>query len=119
MTAAQKGAFGEKLAAAYYKKAGYKLLAANYRTRFGEVDLIVQKGGMYVFAEVKTRGANSPSRPAELVGKGKQQRLILAAQKYLQENNLAEPFTRFDVVEVIFDTTEKPSLTCLENAFGV
>lgn len=119
MTAAQKGAFGEKLAAAYYKKAGYKLLAANYRTRLGEVDLILQKSEVYIFAEVKTRGANSPARPAEWVDKGKQQRLILAAQKYLQENNLPEPFMRFDVVEVVFDAKGKPAITCLENAFGV
>lgn len=55
MDAKELGRKGEALARRYYEKNGYTVLEMNYRTRMGEVDVIAQKGGLYVFCEVKAR----------------------------------------------------------------
>lgn len=113
-----RGKRGECLAASHYRRAGYEVLEANYRTRQGEIDLIAQKGNLLVFAEVKTRDENSIAQPREFVTAQKQRRLILAAQHYLLRNTaLAECFMRFDVVEVVLPQKGKPRVRCVENAF--
>jgi len=79
---------------------GCDILAANYRTRFGEIDLIAADGAYLAIVEVKTRAKNAMILPREAVDHKKQQKIILAAQQYLAEGptNL-QP--RFDVIEVI------------------
>ena len=79
---------------------GYLLLNHNYRTRMGELDLILYKDGTLVFAEVKTRAGRQLSTPAAAVDPHKQQRLLRAAQTYLQNSPYADAPVRFDVVEV-------------------
>ena len=69
------GHTGEAVAAKYYIRRGYLLLNHNYRTRMGELDLILYKDGGVVFAEVKTRRSAGFARPAEAVDFRKQQRL--------------------------------------------
>lgn len=114
---AQTGARGEALAAEYYKANGYTLLAANYHCRQGELDLVLQKDDTYVFCEVKTRSHTSLALPREWVTPKKQQRVIMAAQTWLQNQNLADVPCRFDVVEVIFQKDGSHTLNCIENAF--
>lgn len=92
---------GEAVAAKYYRQRGWLLLNHNYRTRMGEIDLIVYKENTLVFAEVKTRTGHMLDRPAAAVDARKQQRLILAAQQYLQNSPYREATVRFDVVEVV------------------
>ena len=58
---------GEAIAAEYYRQKGYLLLGHNYRTRMGEIDLILYKDGTIVFAEVKTRAGRMISQPASAV----------------------------------------------------
>ena len=94
------GKKGEALAAKYYIQRGYLLLNHNYRTRMGELDLILYKDGQLVFAEVKTRAGRMLDTPASAVDAHKQRRLILAAQYYLQHSPYADASIRFDVVEV-------------------
>lgn len=94
------GSRGEAIAAQYYRQRGYLLLNHNYRTRMGELDLILYKDGMVIFAEVKTRTGRPLAAPADAVGPQKRQRLILAAQLYLQRSPYADAPVRFDVVEV-------------------
>ena len=77
---------GEAIAAKYYQQRGWLLLNHNYRTRMGEIDLILYKENTLVFAEVKTRAGTMLDRPAAAVDARKQQRLILAAQQYLQRS---------------------------------
>ena len=74
------GRKGEALAAKYYMRRGYLLLNHNYRTRMGELDLVLYKDGQLVFAEVKTRAGRMLDVPAAAVDARKQRRLILAAQ---------------------------------------
>ena len=73
------GRKGEALAAKYYMRRGYLLLNHNYRTRMGELDLVLYKDGQLVFAEVKTRAGRMLDAPAAAVDARKQRRLILAA----------------------------------------
>lgn len=94
------GRKGEAIAARYYRQRGYLLLRHNYRTRMGEIDLILYKEGTVVFAEVKTRAGHMLAPPASAVDTYKQQRLLLTAQFYLQNSPYADAMVRFDVVEV-------------------
>ena len=117
MSGRATGDFGEHLALRYYQQRGYTRLAANFRCRMGEVDLIVQApDGTLVFAEVKTRNQGAPGLPRDAVTPAKQRRLVLAAKHYLALNGLSDPFLRFDVVEVILDG-KNHSINCIENAF--
>lgn len=96
----ETGQKGEAVAARYYQQRGYLLLNHNYRTRMGELDLVLYKDGMVIFAEVKTRTGNFQAAPADAVGPQKRHRLILAAQHYLQHSPYGDAPVRFDVVEV-------------------
>ena len=97
MDARTLGAYGESLAAAYYRKQGFEIITANYRTRMGEVDLIVSNGKLLIFVEVKarSRGALAPGRCA--VTKSKQRRVIAAAKAYLASHPEWDCAMRFDV----------------------
>lgn len=110
------GAKGEAIAAKYYQKNGYLLLNHNYRTRMGELDLILYKDGGIVFAEVKTRTNSRKAAPAEAVDARKQHRLIAAAQLYLQRSPYADAPARFDVVEVI-PSERGWQVHCIRDAF--
>lgn len=96
------GKKGEKLALQYLKKQGYKLLKQNYRTPFGEADIIMQDGEETVFVEVKTRTGDDYGAPREAVGSVKQQRYYKIAECYWLKTRV-EPNARFDVVEVYAD----------------
>lgn len=97
-----RGQMGERYAAQYLRTQGYEILTANYRTRFGEIDLIVQNDAYICFTEVKARSADCWATPAAAVDVSKQQKLAKAAMQYLQENQTQRQ-PRFDVVEVIFN----------------
>ena len=77
------GAWGETVAAEFLRKKKYKLLAAGYRTRFGEIDLIARKGRFLAFVEVKLRSSGSIGLPREFVDSKKQARLRLTASAWL------------------------------------
>ena len=107
---------GEALAAKYYMRRGYLLLNHNYRTRMGELDLVLYKDGQLVFAEVKTRAGRMLDAPAAAVDARKQRRLILAAQYYLQHSPYADASIRFDVVEVT-PAGDAWQIHCIPDAF--
>ena len=113
---ASLGRRGEAVAAKYYQQRGYLLLAHNYRTRMGELDLVLYKEGTVVFAEVKTRAGLQKGTPAEAVDARKRRRLVLAAQQYLQNSLYADCPARFDVVEVL-PGTGGWRVHCIRDAF--
>lgn len=91
-----KGAWGEKAARLYLEKRGWHTAATNFRTRFGEIDIIAENAQYVIFAEVKTR-KNARYGPAcEAVTPAKQAKIIVAAQAWLQEHP-TEKQPRFDV----------------------
>ena len=113
------GAWGESLAAEYLRKKHYRIVAAGYRSRFGEIDLIVENRKFLVFVEVKLRKTDSFALAREYVNGPKQNRIRTTAEIYLSENPTAlQP--RFDVIEIYAPqgvTTAKPVINHLEDAF--
>lgn len=113
------GAWGEELAAQYLKKKRYRLLASGYRSRFGEIDLIVCNRTYLVFVEVKLRKSAAFARAAEYVDRRKQDRIRKTAAIYLAENPTPlQP--RFDVIEVYTPdglATAHPEIHHMEDAF--
>ena len=116
-----KGAAGEVLAARFLRDKGYEITHANYRCRFGEIDIIARDGPYIVFVEVKTRRADALYAPEEAVTRAKQLRLIKRAGYFLlDETEEGQP--RFDVIEVVLrpdDPLTAAEIRHLENAFGM
>ena len=113
------GAWGESLAAAYLKRKRYKLIAAGYRCRFGEIDLIVSNRKYLVFVEVKLRKSDNFASPREFVDAYKQERLRKTAAMYLAEHE-TNLLCRFDVIEIYAPQgsgTVDPEIVHLEDAF--
>ncbi len=111
-----KGKVWEIEAANYLRKKKYKLLAANYTTRFGEIDLICQYKKYLCFIEVKQRDCNSIAQAKEFVDTNKQNRIIKSAQLYIAKYNPnLQP--RFDIVEIYTQDNKIKSIKHLENAF--
>jgi putative endonuclease len=89
----------EQRACVELERAGLKLLARNYGTRHGELDLVMRDGNTVVFVEVRYRKSASHGDAATSVTAGKQSRLILAAQHWLAAHpQHAQRACRFDVI---------------------
>ena len=113
------GAWGERVAANYLQKKRYSLVAANFRSRFGEIDLIVKNRKYLVFVEVKLRKSAAFADAKDFVDLRKQERLRTTAEVYLSQfPTTLQP--RFDVIEVYAPEgveTKKPVINHLEDAF--
>lgn len=113
------GRWGEALAAEYLRKRRYEIVAANYRSRFGEIDLIARNKKYLVFAEVKLRKSGSFASAREYVDRYKQDRIRVTASMYLSQNpTILQP--RFDVIEIYAPEgpeTKKPTIEHMEDAF--
>lgn len=110
------GLLGEVLALDFLKQNGFKIIKRNYRTRFGEVDIIARDKDTFCFIEVKARKNNKFGLPQEAVSLNKQRHIARAAIWFLKENKLTERKARFDVVSVVYREGE-PEVTLLKNAF--
>lgn len=113
------GKRGEALAWNFLRKQGYSLLEKNYRTPFGEVDLIARKGKVLVFIEVKTRRDHRFGAPAEAVDWRKRQKLIQVAQNFLQEKGLENQAARFDILSIMWDGIQEPRFELTPDAFSL
>lgn len=113
------GRWGESQVADWLRAKGFRLLAAGYRCRFGEIDLIAADKQYICFTEVKLRRSAGFAQAREFVDKRKQERLRLTAEHYLLEHpSSLQP--RFDVAEVYAPegvSTKNPRINYLENAF--
>ena len=113
------GAWGEALAASYLQKKKYQILAAGYRCRYGEIDLIAVYKKYLVFVEVKLRKNDRFANAMDFVDSHKQNRLRTTAEFYLSQNP-TDLQPRFDVVEIYAPEgtdTKKPVIHHLEDAF--
>ena len=101
------------MAERFLKNIGYGILERNFRTRFGEIDIIAKDNGSYVFVEVKTRkDEDGFGRPQLAVNKFKQRHLALAAITYIKKESLNSDY-RFDVIAICRDKIEH-----IKNAFS-
>lgn len=116
----RRGNRGEAAVAAYLRRRRYRLVASQYRCRFGEIDLIARSPeGILCFIEVKTRRGADFAQALEAVTPAKQRRLRSAAQMYLVQTGW-EGVCRFDVAEVYPGEGEdwsRPRIHYMENAF--
>ena len=113
------GAWGEAISAKYLEKKHYQVIAANYRCRFGEIDLIACNKKYLVFVEVKLRKNDDFALAREFVDHQKQDRLRTTAQIYLAQNP-TELQPRFDVIEIYAPDgtlTKTPKIYHMEDAF--
>lgn len=94
------GKFGENIATLYLLFHGYTILDRNFRSRFGEIDIIARKRNLIVFVEVKARGKKSLATPGSYVDEIKQQKIIKTAQLYILYKKIDGAEMRFDVIEV-------------------
>ncbi len=99
----QKGRLGEELAGKYLAAKGFRILESNYRYSRAEIDLIAQHGDQMVFVEVKTRSGNYSGDPESSVGNRKEEMMAMAADHYMNENDL-ETEVRFDIVSILLKT---------------
>ena len=113
------GSWGESLAADYLRKKHYKLIATNFRCRYGEIDLIICNQKFLVFVEVKLRKSDRFAAAFEHVDIRKQQRIRTTAEYFLSEYQ-TELQPRFDVIEIYAPNgvlTTKPVIHHMEDAF--
>lgn len=120
-TAVSIGNIGEEAAVQAIKKRGYKIIARNYRTKMGEIDIIAKDGEYTVFVEVRLRKSNNFGSPADTIDRRKQQKIIKAAQLYAVKNNIYDAPMRFDAVLINADTDGKKlvntEIEIIKNAF--
>ena len=110
------GKKGEEEAHNWLRKEGYKVLARNYKTRLGEIDIIAKDKDTVCFIEVKARGSDRFGLPQEAVSRAKQDRIARVAMGFLKENNLLTQEARFDIVSVIYSKSSC-ELELIKNAF--
>lgn len=89
-------------------RAGYTILARNWRGGGGEIDRIALDRDVLVFVEVRARTRVRHGRPAATVGHAKQRKVVRAALAYRRPPRLRIGGQRFDVVEVVFDREGRP-----------
>ncbi|MDQ7028935.1 MAG: YraN family protein [Ardenticatenia bacterium] len=98
------GALGERLAASHLRRRGYRILDRNWRSPAGEVDIVAQHDGDYVFVEVKTRRGRAFGSPEEAVTSRKVERLCAVAEAWLADHvGDAAVNWRIEVVAVELD----------------
>ena len=112
------GAWGEDQAVLFLQRLGFKIVARNFMTPVGEVDIIARTKKELVFIEVKTRRSNAYGTPAEAVGPRKQRQIIRAAQWYLvDQKSRLQP--RFDVIGVMPITEGRVDIEHFPAAFDL
>jgi putative endonuclease len=94
------GRFGEAIALNYLEKNGYTIQACNWRSPYGEIDIITLRDGVVVFIEVKTRASSSLGPPEISVTLRKQQHMRQAAEYYIQQHPEITADWRIDLITV-------------------
>ena len=108
-----KGNKGENLAVKFLQEKGYKILTRNFRSHFGEIDIIAEKDGITIFVEVKFREGNSYGKPNEAVSNQKIKKIIKTANFWIAKIGEEIP-CRFDVITISSDKIKH-----IENAFTI
>jgi putative endonuclease len=113
------GMQGEELACSELRRRGYAILARRYRTRFGEIDIVSERGGTLVFVEVKARRTRRYGEASAAIPFWKRRRLAAMALDYQAWTGRLTTRCRFDVVAIDGFGTKRMSIRVIENAFWV
>lgn len=110
------GTEGELLAKTYLEGKDYEILDQNWIFKKAEIDLIAYKNSMLIFVEVKTRSKRSFAEPEDFVSQEKRRLMALAAEEYIHLMD-HQYEVRFDIISILFDTSGKPVIRHIEDAF--
>ena len=110
----KKGKIGEKIARKYLTSIGMTIICSNYKTKFGEIDIIAKLENQIIFVEVKSRMSKNYGLACEAVDYKKISKITSVAKYYLLTNNLKNCEIRFDVLEIYFC---EQKINHIENAF--
>lgn len=116
------GKRAEQMVAETLRKNGAIISKMNYRSRYGEIDIVAETHKYLIFVEVKLRKKNSLVSPRQAVDPHKQRRIILTAKDYILKSQSSEALkVRFDVAEVVYDIDLSDNITYkinyIKNAF--
>jgi len=110
------GKEGEKIAAIYLEKNGYRIIEVNFRCPIGEIDIVAKEKDDLVFVEVKTRKSIALGYPEQAVGIRKQKKMSQLALWYMQKRKIADTNARFDVVAITL-IPDNNEVRLIQNAF--
>jgi putative endonuclease len=113
------GAHGEAAASEHLEAIGYRILARNYRCRFGEIDIIAADGEVLVFVEVKTRSPSRYGLPRDAVTAAKRRKFARTASHYMMQHLEGECAYRADIVEVAVLRGAVAAVRHLKGAFSI
>ena len=94
---------GEELACYVMKERGYEIIARNYITKLGEIDIIAYKDGVLVFCEVKTRLAGPYGDGREAVNIRKQSKTRKCAEIFMMSTGISYDYCEFHVIEITIE----------------
>ncbi len=111
------GDSAEEYVSKQYRKKGFKILVRNFKTRFGELDIVAGKANLVVIVEVKSRSDTSIVPIEYSITSTKQQKIKSAALDYLAKQNLLESVIRFDAALITHKEGKTIRCEIIENAF--
>jgi len=111
------GRDGERAAWEVYRSRGYRLVARNWRCSLGELDLVVARGDLLVFCEVKARAGTRLGAPFDAVTASKRRKLRQLAEAFVSTASPTGSSFRFDVASVTWRAGGSPAVHLFEDAF--
>jgi putative endonuclease len=113
------GKKGEEIAVNFLKDEGFEIIEQNYRYGKGEIDIIAKdpSDNYLAFVEVKTRQNLDYGEPEYAITKNKQRQIRKMAELYLYDKEIEELDCRFDVIAILLEDIDKPSIKHYVNAF--
>ncbi len=111
------GRSGEEAALSAYISKGFGLVARNWRCSIGEIDLVLERGGLLVFCEVKTRSGSGFGGGYEAVARAKQRKLRQLAELFLAVHASSHTRMRFDVASISLARGSRADVHVFEDAF--
>lgn len=118
LPAERLGNSGENLAAEYLERQGFQILERQWRSRFGELDLVAVDSETIVFVEVKTRATMAAGDPTEAITRAKQKKITQSALAYLKRRGWLQRRSRIDVVSILWQGQNgQPDIRHYRSAF--
>ncbi|MFW5799467.1 MAG: YraN family protein [Spirochaetota bacterium] len=111
-----KGNWGELFASQFLEKKDYKIIRRNYKTKYGEIDIICRQNNLIIFVEVKMRSVPDYLKACDSISVSKMDKIRKAASLFLNEIDEPGAVCRFDVI-FVFGNKNKNELYHIENAF--
>jgi putative endonuclease len=113
------GALGERIAARWMERQGWRIVARRFRSGHRDLDLVACRGGAVAFVEVKARRSGEVADPTAAVGWRKRRELVRSAQVWIDRHGPPSASYRFDVVAVLLGPGRRVRVRHLEDAFMV